>query len=496
MAPIALKNVLAIGFRHRNALAVTFVSVLLIAIAVALLWPPAYESEMKILVKRARIDPIVTPGQPPTLVSREEITEEELNSAVELLKSNDVLRQVVLETGLYRQQRPSMRSLLIRGTKNGEAIKVDTAVLRLAKRLSLEVSKKSHVILARYSAADPKSAANVLQTLSKVYLEKLLQLRQGSSEAQFFQQETEKYRQQLADAERKLAEFPRAGGTVDGALERDIAVHKLGDLQLTLDQTRAAILETKKRIAVIERSAPSLPTRITTQVHTAENPQLRELRGTLLTLQLKRTELLQKYQPTYRAVTDVDEEVAQTQRAISAAERSPTMDQTTDRDPVYEWQREELTKARTELRGLEGRATATARSIDKLQENARQLHESSITQQGLTRTAKMLEERYEMYVRKQEEARIANAMDTNQLLNVQIAEPPTIPSLPNRSLAWSLLTGVVLAVIAGTACVLVREHLDESFRTPHEVQQYLRVPVLAALPKPTINHGAATGEIE
>jgi uncharacterized protein involved in exopolysaccharide biosynthesis len=239
---------------------------------------------------------------------------------------------------------------------------------------------------------------------------------------------------------------------------------------------------------------PSEPRRITTQVHTAENPALRELRGTLLTLQLKRTELLQKYQPTYRAVRDVDEALAQTQRAISAAERYPTRDQTTDRDPAYEWQREELVKAQTELQGLQGRATATAQSINKLQENARKLHESSIAQEDLTRTAKMLEERYEMYVRKQEEARIANAMDTNRLLNVQIAETPTIPSLPNRSLAMALLAGFVLAVIAGTACVLIREYLDESFRTPHEVQQYLQVPVLAALPKPTISHGS-TGEI-
>ena len=57
-----------------------------------------------------------------------------------------------------------------------------------------------------------------------------------------------------------------------------------------------------------------MPSRLTTQVRTADNPQLMEqLKSTLLNLQLKRTELLQKFDPSYRLVQEVDTEIKQTQ---------------------------------------------------------------------------------------------------------------------------------------------------------------------------------------
>jgi len=55
-----------------------------------------YRAHARVLVRRGRADPPVTAQQnaPPDF-SRVEVSEEELNSEVELLKDNDVLRRVV-----------------------------------------------------------------------------------------------------------------------------------------------------------------------------------------------------------------------------------------------------------------------------------------------------------------------------------------------------------------------------------------------------------------
>ena len=55
-----------------------------------------YRAHVRVLVRRGRADPPVTaePNAPPDF-SRVEVTEEELNSEVELLKDDDVLRRVV-----------------------------------------------------------------------------------------------------------------------------------------------------------------------------------------------------------------------------------------------------------------------------------------------------------------------------------------------------------------------------------------------------------------
>ncbi len=63
----------------------------------------------------------------------------------------------------------------------------------------------------------------------------------------------------------------------------------------------------------------SIKPRMTTVVRNSDNPQLLEqLKSTLLNLELKRTELLTKYEPTYPLVQEVDQQIADAKRAISA----------------------------------------------------------------------------------------------------------------------------------------------------------------------------------
>jgi uncharacterized protein involved in exopolysaccharide biosynthesis len=55
-----------------------------------------YQAHMKVLLGRGRVDAPMTAGQnAPVDLARMVITEEELNSEVELLKDDEVLRKVV-----------------------------------------------------------------------------------------------------------------------------------------------------------------------------------------------------------------------------------------------------------------------------------------------------------------------------------------------------------------------------------------------------------------
>jgi len=89
----SLRDVVTAAFRRRRLMGIVFVGVLAGAIAEAFLTPPKYVSEMKVLVKRERSDPTLSPtasGAPQPVV-----TEEDLNSEVELLKSRDLMDRVV-----------------------------------------------------------------------------------------------------------------------------------------------------------------------------------------------------------------------------------------------------------------------------------------------------------------------------------------------------------------------------------------------------------------
>ena len=55
-----------------------------------------------------------------------------------------------------------------------------------------------------------------------------------------------------------------------------------------------------------------LPARNVTQVRTADNPELlRALKASLLDLELKKTQLLTKFEPSHRLVQEVEQQIAQ-----------------------------------------------------------------------------------------------------------------------------------------------------------------------------------------
>ncbi len=219
-------------------------------------------------------------------------------------------------------------------------------------------------------------------------------------------------------------------------------------------------------------------------VRNSDNPELlQQLKSTLLNLQLKRTELLTKYEPTYRLVQEVDQQIADAKSAIAAEESKPIRDESSDQNPDYQWVQAELTKAQAELSGLKARAIAAAAVATKYHAQAQSLDRSMVIQQDLLRDTKTQEDNYLLYEHKREEARISNALDQGGILNVAVAEPPVVPALPKRSrLSVAFLT-LLLAGTFSLSTAFVLDFMDPTFRTPDEMANYLGVQVLAALPK-------------
>jgi uncharacterized protein involved in exopolysaccharide biosynthesis len=211
---------------------------------------------------------------------------------------------------------------------------------------------------------------------------------------------------------------------------------------------------------------------------------LDQLYSMLATHQLKRIELNRIFQPDYPLVQEVETQIAKLQAEIEAAEASPLVEETTDRNPTHDYLVTELAKSRSELAGLHARVNVTARNLAANRQRAWQLEDVTMTQKALVRAANQAEQNQLIYSRKREEARISNALDAQRILNVAIAEKATVPFEPSGPprLLLLLLGGLIAGVVSvGLACVA--DYLDPSFRTPDEVEAFLGLPVLASIPR-------------
>ena len=466
-------------FRQRRVFVWVAAVVLTAAVLYALLGTK-YEANMKILVRRGRADAPVSAGEnAPLDLTHLAVTEEELNSEVELLRDDDVLRRVVEETGVGGRDWFHFLRL-----NEGHAERVERAARRLAQKLKVEPIKKTNLIAIGYAADGSQVAARVLHSLENAYLQKHLNVHRPSGELRFFTQQAEESKRQLEQAKLQLLRFTTEHGVVAAGLQRDLTLQKLSEVDASHRQTNVDVAETEQRISELESQLGKLPERTTTQIRTADNPELlKELKSSLLNLELKRTQLLTKFEPHHRLVLEVDEQIAQSKSAIAGESRTPVRDETTDKNSQYEWAKSELQRAQVQLKALETREVAITTEEAAYRQIARRFGEDAITQEDLLGKEKAALENYLLYVKKQEEARMDDALDERKIVNVAITQEPTAPALPVRS-AWMVLAlGFIAAGTTATGTAFVADYLNPLFRDPDDVVACLNSPVLASLPK-------------
>ncbi len=462
-------------FRRVRLVAASF-GFALLATMLFVVFSARYESHFKVLLRRGRFDPIVS-SQPPSVMdfTHPDITEEELNSEVELLRDEDLLKQVVKMAGLVPANTPDIQ-------RPGE---IEHAVRKLARRLDVEALKKSNLIQVSYKDTDPERAARILAALSTLYVQRHTNLQRPPGEIQFFDQQTAEYEKRLHRSEAELVHFTRVRGVASAALERDIALQKLGEAGAAYRQIDQDRVETERRVASLGEQLKSFPTRSVTLKRWADNPQaLEKMKTHLLELLLKRTELLSRFEPSYRPVQEVQQEIAETRAQIAAEALNPVRDETTDKDPNYEWARMEMEKAQVQWDGLRARQSDASSQVASLRTLAQQMQSDSVDQQDLMRAAKAEEDNYLLYLRKREEARIGDALDEGRILNVAIVEPPVAPALPVHPLLFYFLLAFGLAMAFSVGIAFTTEYFDATIRTPDEAYGLLEVPVLAWLPAP------------
>jgi uncharacterized protein involved in exopolysaccharide biosynthesis len=523
-------RIIEVLFRHVALMSLAFAGVVGGAVAAAYLQPARYESSLEILVNRDRVSPIITPEATSVPQLAAQVTEEELNSEAELLKDHDLLKQIVLQCGLHyvgttdrlhglttllstprvdakdRQQaatldRPVLSSgstsfgarepvaFLTLRTHAGELqptisepenSQLERAVRKLDRTLAVGVIKKTNLISLRYESTSREQAADVLNRLAALYLDKHIAVHRPVGRLEFFQQEDEHYRQELAHAQAALIGYGVAAGVVSAQLEKDSSLQRQFEFAAMLKQVQAAIAETQQRIVVLQQQIATGDPRMVTQVRDADDGVLMsQLKTSLLGLEQKRTELLTKFEPGYRAVGEVDEQIRKVNTAISAVTK--LHEQTTDRDPTYEWAREEVAKAQTDLGGLEQRARSLRATIESYRLRASLLAEQENTQNNLIFNMKSAQDNLLLSTRKEEEVRLSDALDRGRILNVSIAQAAFIPSLPSNHRARIVAFGLVAGLLLSIGLAFAVDYLDNTVQSAEQVSALLNRPVLAVI---------------
>jgi uncharacterized protein involved in exopolysaccharide biosynthesis len=477
-----LRDLLAPIFRRKRLLVLIFCGVMAGTGVGAFILANSHKASMEILVNHDRTDPSVSSMSVPGQATSTTISDAVIGSEIELLKSPDLLTQVVIANRLHEDERRSFTHYFHPGAD--DAFYIARATEHLQGRLDIQAVPKTFLIQVSYTRGSPKLAYNVLQTLGKLYLERHNAVHRPQGSYAFFASETEKYQQALADSEARLANFTKTTGIAAPDLQRAEMSQKVVDSIAALHIAQQTIAGEKHRIQDVKDRMKITPER-SLNIEAIESAQalMQQLQSELLSDEIKKSQLLMKYEPSYPLVVEADQEIEMTKAAIVSAAKKQYINQTTDRDPTYELMREDIAKTEADLAFHQATAGALGYTIHSLQAQMVDLDQNALQLSDLNRQVKANEANYLLYLSKREQERTSDALDEKHFANVAIAVPPVLPILPLIGPVLIMFVGLVLAAFVSAGAAFVAEYLNPSLRTPDEVLEVLRIPVLASVPK-------------
>jgi uncharacterized protein involved in exopolysaccharide biosynthesis len=489
---VSIREVVSPLFRRSRILLLTFLAFLTLTALVAFLVPAPYKAHMAVLVKRDRLDPLVsTEATTQVITGSPSVTEEETNSEVELLQSHDVLEKVVLASGLDKSHNDTWVSRAMGGIggllqpNQTDADRLENAVRKLAKKLKVETgTTKSNLIDVTYKSPDPHLSYAVMHALANFYMDKHVEVHRPLGSADFFSGEADKYKRALDASEQRLRDFSRDQGLSAPDVERTDLAQQVANAIGQLQQAGQLAAADQAHIHNDEAQLRSTPERSPTiqQLGPADK-LLEDLTEQFVAAKAKRAQLAVKYDAQYPLVREADDEVAQIQAAIDAGEKTKYLTATTDKDPTYEEIRQDLAKTKADAASQRASIAALKSGIKDMQTQMVALDAKALQQQDLLRDVKVNEDNYLLYQSKWQQQQTSDALDRTRISNVAIADPPEVPALPVYSITTLLLAGFAVSVFLSVIAAYVADYLDASFHTPAQVIDILDIPVVVAVPK-------------
>ena len=472
----ALRPIVESAFRYHRLWWLVVLGVILLTIAYTTLAPRQYRSEMDILVQNRRADQQISPDRVNGEITVNGVTEEQINSEIQLLMSPGLANTVVDPQWNDPAHQAALNQIQLKAH--------DKAVIGFEKHLSISMVRKSNVIHATYTSSDPRTATDKLNRLLTAFLAKQREIAQPPGTAKFFADQAASYKQQLDQAQQQLAQYQQNQNIVslpdtEQTLDRDI-----NEAETNLRMTDAQISEVTKQLGTQTHQLRGIPDRQMTQVRTLPNDYSVERLNTMLAeLENQRTSLLTKFTSNDRLVQQVEHQISDTKAALAKAQQMTSQEHDSDINPVWQSVTGSIIQNETQRQALKAKHAALADQIANLQKQLSGVEGGTVAFSTLRQKVTDLENNYQLYTQKRDEAEMADSMNENRLLNVAVAQSPTysVTAFRPRPVMDTVL-GTFTAIFLASFLVFFAEMGRGTFASSGEVERISPYPVLATVP--------------
>ena len=143
--------------------------------------------------------------------------------------------------------------------------------------------------------------------------------------------------------------------------------------------------------------------------------------------------------------------------------------------------REILDALESDFREARQRETLLAQALDQAKAETNQMAEKMVEYNILKREAETNKALYEGLMTKMKETAISGALRSS---NIRVVDPAMVPTAPARpAKTKNIILSFLVGLVGGIGLALLREYLDNTVKTPDDVETLARLPSLAVVPE-------------
>ncbi len=407
------------------------------------------------------------------------VRREEINSEIQLITSRQLIEAVVDTMGLdafkleppppvtwFQRAKRQLREVVkaVRAQVKEAMILLnlkprlsdrEEAVLLVLNTVTVEREKDSDVISIAARLPSGPLAEKVVDTLVKLYLDRRVDVRRDRGMSAFFDEQLDALRSKLTalDAgKQQLRSDRRISGVSE---ERNLLLARLQSLygEIAVDERELSLLSPNRPRATGARATsfvpvgnmPAMPAMpgasapaLSTSAPLSSYPNFEQLRSKVTELRLRQTDALQKFTADSETVVRIDREIVQIETTLRQAMQSQL---------------------------AERRAVATS-----IEQRLASLNNGEMELEVLERDRVLVNQNYQSYAKRREEARVSEALDLRRVSNIAVLNPadqPIEPVYPRKMLILGL--ALPFGLLAGLALALFLEYMNQTFRDERDL---------------------------
>lgn len=495
---LSVADVYHILFRHKWKIILFFLLGIGGAVAVKMLMPVPYKSSAKLFIRYVleAQSPAQLQGDDARVRTPDSRGENIINTELEILTSLDLARQAAEAVGPEKILAP------FGGGSNAFA-----AAGAIRSKLTVEVPRRSNVILLSYEHPNAEIPQQVLTRLIGAYLSRHAEVHRSVGVFdKFLMQETDQLRARLNETEDELRRAKTNAGIISVEESRRALGAEIAQVRESLLAAETELAERRAVMAQLTQAAPvhAAPATVTNAspvstdlVQTPPPEVLQEYRrvaALIESLRVREQELLQTFTASNSLVQAVRRQIDQNTQlrrrletdhqgllapgvaSVVAAAAVPAG--LAPVDPQIA-----INAEVARVSGIESRIKILTGQLERLRQEASIVEQAEGPIAELQRRKELQENQYKYFSSMLERTRWNEALGSGRVSNISEIQVPSPPSFDEMS-RYKVMAAVLLGSFAlglGLA-FLLEMYLDRSVKRPGDIEGKLGLPLFMSVP--------------